>query len=51
MITKSVHNIDFNCGEFALIKKQTRLNSNKISVNECIVFEIEVEQKALRHDL
>ncbi len=33
-IWEQIHNPDFNCGEFALIKSQAGLNSYKISVKE-----------------
>jgi len=33
-IWESVHNPNFNYGEFAIIKSQTGLNSYKLSVNE-----------------
>ena len=35
-IWESVHNPDFNCGEFAIIKSQAGLNSYKISVKDWV---------------
>lgn len=35
-IWEQIHNPDFNCGEFALIKSQAGLNSYKISVKEWV---------------
>lgn len=35
-IWEQVHNPDFNCGEFAIIKSQAGLNSYKISVKEWV---------------
>ena len=35
-IWERVYNPDFNCGEFALIKNQSGLNSFKISVKEFV---------------
>ena len=35
-IWESIHNPDFNCGEFAIIKSQAGLNSYKISVKEWV---------------
>ncbi len=37
-IWESVHNPDFNYGEFAIIKSQAGLNSYKISVKEWVAF-------------
>ncbi len=36
-IWEKIHNPDFNCGEFALIKGQAGLNSYKISVKEWVL--------------
>lgn len=35
-IWETVHNPDFNCGEFAVIKSQAGLNSYKLSVKEWV---------------
>jgi hypothetical protein len=35
-IWETVHNLDFNSGEFAIIKSQAGLNSYKLSVKEWV---------------
>ena len=50
-IWERIHNLDFNCGEFVIIKSRAGLNSYKISVKEWVAKTNAIRENLTRHPM